>query len=213
MAVIGIPVPVNCSRCNSSFLYELVCSHSAGYLREAKESGSLLCGNCSAEERSEEKAESTIWDVPKIDYTLFSNPINDLYSRIIQSPDVLYRIDSREFEYLVADIFTKHGFDVELTPPTRDGGVDLIACRKDNITGPNLYFIECKHWRQAKKVGVAIVRQILGITYSQPSTKGLIVTSSYFTTPAKHLEQTNKYRLTLHDYTDLIGWIELLSGK
>ena len=55
----------------------------------------------------------------------------DLISKIYRDPKLLYRISPRDFEKLIAEIFSIHGFMVDLTQKTRDGGRDIIAIRSD----------------------------------------------------------------------------------
>src|SRR5271166_1023037 len=47
-----------------------------------------------------------------------------------RDPQQLLELDSRQFEELVAEIWHRFGYSVELTLRTRDGGRDVIAVRK-----------------------------------------------------------------------------------
>jgi Restriction endonuclease len=44
--------------------------------------------------------------------------------------EALFRLSPRELEVLVAALYQKLGYTVELTPPSRDGGRNVIATRK-----------------------------------------------------------------------------------
>jgi len=60
---------------------------------------------------------------------------------------------------LVAVLVSDLGFEeVELTPPAKDGGRDIIAKARNPKTGwTETYLFECKHWVAGKKVSLEIV--------------------------------------------------------
>jgi len=90
--------------------------------------------------------------------------------------------DGYEFESLICDLFRRMGFDVEQTPLSGDGGVDVIALSQDPIYSGK-YLIQCKRWRSS--VGEPAVRDLYGVVLSQNANKGIIITSSYFTDKAR----------------------------
>ena len=61
-------------------------------------------------------------------------------------PEEMYSMAPRKFEELIAAIFKNHGFRVELTPATRDGGLDIIAIEDSIITGESVHLVECKRY-------------------------------------------------------------------
>ena len=73
----------------------------------------------------------------------FPDLSEELLAEISRKPDLLHQLSPRGFECLVAAIFKNHGFEVELTAATRDGGVDIYAVRHDSF-GSLLYAIQCK---------------------------------------------------------------------
>lgn len=84
-----------------------------------------------------------------------------------------------EFEQLTAAAFRNQGYLVQDTNDGPDGGVDLIL-KKDRET----FFVQCKHWR-SNKVGVQIVRELLGVMASRGATGGFVVTAGEYTKEAK----------------------------
>lgn len=60
-----------------------------------------------------------------------------------------------------------------------DGGIDLILRKKDETT-----LVQCKHW-ETEQVGVKIVRELYGVVAAEGATKGVIVTTGYFTRDAE----------------------------
>ena len=70
------------------------------------------------------------------------------------------RMSSRDFEDWLADRLRAQGFGVRQTPPSYDGGLDLVARRRDALGVETHLWIQCKN-RQAP-VGVAVLRELRG---------------------------------------------------
>lgn len=72
----------------------------------------------------------------------------------------LHKLTPRQFEELIAYLFKNHGFDVELTARTRDGGYDIILADHSSLSaGPIL--VECKQFAPGRPVGVGVVRALI----------------------------------------------------
>jgi hypothetical protein len=54
-------------------------------------------------------------------------------------PEDLSRMHWRQFEFLVGEFFRRNGYDVVITPPSGDGGVDVRAVRSVERSGRNLF--------------------------------------------------------------------------
>lgn len=148
------------------------------------------------------------------------NPINDINSvridisevntelleMLSKHPDYLYQLSSRKFEEVVAEIMIRMGYAIELTPSTHDGGKDIYVAHKNNL-GSFLYLIECKQYSPTQKVGVKVVRDLYGVVSSENATCGIIVTTSYFTKPAKDFQEKIPFRMALHDFESLKNWL------
>ena len=134
---------------------------------------------------------------------------SSLTQKLIQlhnEPNTLRTLDRRLFEEIVAEIFDGFGFSIELTAKTRDGGRDIIAVgNKEQIAIK--YLIECKRPDPGNPVGVGIVRQLLGVVEDEKATKGLLVSTTYFSPDAKAIEERNKWRLQLNDFEHVAAWI------
>lgn len=160
------------------------------------------------------KTPEILWSYDTKDLLIFESPSLELYEYLNKEPEALYNLAPRKFEELVANIFKNNGFTVELTPSTRDGGYDIFACQNNSFSGQSIYLVECKRHKPSNKVGIGIVRQLLGVMLSEnKATKGIIVTSSTFTNPAIELQENNSHRLALNDYDDLTDWIRSLTTK
>lgn len=66
--------------------------------------------------------------------------VNDeLVHHLARHPELLYELNPRRFEELVAELLKAQGFEPTLTPQTRDGGCDIRAARSDAL-GSLLYY-------------------------------------------------------------------------
>lgn len=133
--------------------------------------------------------------------------VNDwMLSELNKNPTDLYKLSSRRFEELVAEILIRKGYNVELTPATRDGGKDIYAARKDDL-GSFLYVVECKKYKPTCKVGVNVLRDLYGILSKERATYGVAVTTSYFSKPAQDFHQELKFQMSLHDFDSIKQWL------
>jgi len=114
--------------------------------------------------------------------------------------DALYELSPRDFEALVAALYEKLGFEVELTSPQRDGGRDVVAINKAAGRQQTL-FIECK--LHTNPIGVEIVRQLRGVVGHHGVNGGVVVASSRFTRGAIR-EAGDDHRIELIDGPQLI---------
>ncbi len=49
------------------------------------------------------------------------------FEYLSENPEFLYDLSPRDFEELVAELFVREGYNVQLTKKTRDQGVDIYA--------------------------------------------------------------------------------------
>lgn len=118
----------------------------------------------------------------------------------------MYNLSPREFEELVAELFSKQGFDVELTSETRDGGCDIIATK--NIGGlPFMLLIEWKKYAKGNPVGVSFVRSLLGVQGDRKANKAVLVITSRFTKSARDFANRQQHLISLMDINDLMRMI------
>lgn len=97
---------------------------------------------------------------------LFSSIELEVLAYFGRYPELLYSLPPRKFEEIVAAVFRNNGFTVELTPETRDGGIDIVAVQKNSFGGSTLHLIECKRYLPENKVGIGIVQRMLGVVES-----------------------------------------------
>jgi restriction system protein len=127
-------------------------------------------------------------------------------------PEKMRDLPSRKFEELVAELFKDKGYDVELTPKTKDGGFDIRAFNRSD-TGRLLTLVECKRYSEQNKVEVAIVRALHGVVQSEKASCGIIATTSTFTRGAKAFREKHEYQMHLADFSILENWLRSFKTK
>ncbi len=135
----------------------------------------------------------------------------ELVRYLAAHPEKMRDLDPRKFEELVAELFRDKGYDVELTPRSKDGGLDIRVFHKSAL-GRFLTLVECKRYSERERVGVSIVRGLYGVVNMRTATSGLIATTSFFTKGAKSEQQQVKERLHLADFEELKGWLVSYRG-
>lgn len=82
----------------------------------------------------------------------------------------------QSFEELAGEVFRRQGYRVVENDSTGpDGGVDLVISKEDKH-----YLVQCKQWR-TRKVGVKVVREMLGLVTAEHAAGGVVITSGQFT--------------------------------
>lgn len=132
----------------------------------------------------------------------------ELLRRVMEQPDLVYTLHPRQFEEFTAEIMKRHGFRVQLTPISRDGGKDIYIATKDTL-GSFLYLVECKRYAPNRPVGIAHVQRLFGVVEAERATAGIFVTTSSFSHDAREFQNAVQYHLSLIDY---IGLQQLLKS-
>lgn len=158
--------------------------------------------------KNEEIYKDTLTDeqsnIIKIDF----GKINELLIReFSRNPSYLYNISPRKFEELIAHLLSDLGYEIILTPQTRDGGKDLYAIQKTRI-GPILSIIECKRYAPDKPVGVELVRSLYAVKVAERANIGVLFTTSYFTRDALEFKRSVGYELNLNDFNFIVDMIK-----
>lgn len=132
---------------------------------------------------------------------------DQIISELAQQPKRLFELEPREFEFLIARVFEGYGFEVAITPCSRDSGRDIIAIRNDPVK--QRYLIECKRYATENRVGLSIVQRLHGVVQGEDATMGLLATTSSFTDPAfEFLNRPNvRYRIDGRDFEGVHRWL------
>jgi len=129
-----------------------------------------------------------------------------LLAALAKSPRLLFQVSPRQFEEIVADLFRKEGFDVELTQATHDGGTDIIAVtQRMNIW--QKVIVECKRYAPENRVGIGVVQRALGVKDLTHANKAVVVTTSSFSREAQAVARERFWELDLKAYADVVAWL------
>jgi restriction system protein len=149
---------------------------------------------------------------PVIESPKLIRAVSDELIRLLANrPDLLYTVEPRKFEELIAELFYRNGFHVELMKQTRDGGKDIIAIY-NSMGILTKYVIECKRYSQSNKVSLGIVQRLLGVKISNSANKAILATTSTFTKDAIEFRSNHIWDLELRDYGDIVGWLKNTAG-
>lgn len=139
------------------------------------------------------------------------SPVNEkVLKYLAENPEALYQLTGRKFEEVMAEIYCKLGYNVELTKTSRDGGKDIII-RKPEVLGDFIYYVECKKYSPDKPVGVGIVRELSGVIEMDRVNGGIIATTSYFARDVRELILNNNlnYRIKLHGFHEIKNMLKM----
>lgn len=118
----------------------------------------------------------------------------------------LLQLTPYKFEEFFAHLLTRDGLEVIHTKPSRDGGVDVLAYRKEQF-GKILYAYECKRYDPSNPVGVGVVRKLAGTVLIREAKAGVILTTSRFTGPALEEAELSKI-IYPQNGQDLRTWMQ-----
>jgi restriction system protein len=117
--------------------------------------------------------------------------------------DSIRELSWQEFERLVCEAYRRKGYLAETVgSASSDGGVDI------RLTGHGeTVLVQAKHWR-VYRVGVRVVRELLGVVSSAHADRGIVVTSGGFTKDAQRFAM-DSHKIELMDGQQLAA---LVSG-
>ncbi len=134
----------------------------------------------------------------------FADLIENLANK--KNHEDLLLLNPRQFEELVAEVWGRFGYDVELTAQTRDGGRDIVAVRKAEAAVK--FLIECKRYDPSRKVEVSLVRALFGVKVDEGASKAIMATTSSLTRDAQEFVERHPWELEGRDYEGVLHWLE-----
>jgi restriction system protein len=97
----------------------------------------------------------------------------------LRDPNALHQLSWREMELFIASIYEQQGCDVVLTPPSNDGGRDVIATKEG--LGSIRIFDQVKKYKPGELVTAHDIRAMLGVLeINKNVSKGIVTTTSDF---------------------------------
>jgi hypothetical protein len=129
-----------------------------------------------------------------------------LIDEISEHPEVLDDINSREFEKLIAELYARMGYEIELRRGVKDGGLDFLAIKNEE-RDPYIIVVECKHPIKKNTIGVGFVEKLYGVGTWNDAEQSILVTSSKFSSGAEKFAMKKQDEIHLHDGKKVLEWI------
>lgn len=110
-----------------------------------------------------------------------------------------------DFEKLCAEMFRRQGYNAKVTPPTNDGGYDILLKRNGKIVT-----VECKCYKIEHKIGREAVQKFVGASYIKADEMFFITTSDFNKNVVEYAERLKKSgeKLELINGTKLLKLLE-----
>jgi restriction system protein len=144
---------------------------------------------------------------PIIDYPWDDLPYADELDATagLDSVKNLIELDGYEFEDLILLLFRSipEFDDVRKTRSRSDGGIDIVAVNKKEFTGGRVA-IQAKCYAPHHKVAIAEVREMVGSISQREFHKGIIITTSGYTSAAR--DEASRLGIELYDGERLL-WL------
>ena len=135
-----------------------------------------------------------------------------IIDEIVANPEALEDVSKRDFETLMAELFARMGYDVELYRGTKDEGIDFLAISSDDAD-PMITCVQCKHPdkvgtdKKRRTLPVATVREVYGVAKANNFDSCLSITSSDYSPDAKKFAEKKPGEIHLANADDILNWL------
>jgi hypothetical protein len=126
---------------------------------------------------------------------------------LLKSGRLLSEMHWRAFEELIGALLEIDGWSVNVTRAVKDGGIEIIAVRSDQVLGTVRSLWQAKKYGPSKKVRLHEVRELAAVRDSEKATKALVVTTSRLTRDALEWIKRDVYRLGYQQQGDIEAWV------
>jgi hypothetical protein len=105
--------------------------------------------------------------------------------KIVGDPSIVYAIDPYYFEEIVAFVYELMGLRAIVTSRSGDKGADVLVWHPSGISESPLKAVQVKRYNPSLRVGIAEIQRMKGVVIDFQARAGEIVTTSWFTSPAR----------------------------
>lgn len=124
---------------------------------------------------------------------------------LAKNGEEMSRMHWRNFERLTTEFFRRQGYEVDLGPGTKDGGVDVrVWTDKEAKAGPPIMLIQCK--RTKDNVGIETVKAFWADVVFERAESGLIATTAAVTRDSKAMCEARQYPLSFAEGNNVKRW-------
>jgi restriction system protein len=147
-----------------------------------------LCGWWNIQQTVEEKIDkytSQIYErgsygiLKKLELNDISIPLNIVRDYLVVNYESRFDVNPIYLEHIVGSVFSDHGYAVEVTASSGDGGIDIIMMND----GINQVGVQVKRYKNAVKIKE--IREFAGALLIEGLPRGIFVTTSVFQPGAK----------------------------
>jgi len=145
-------------------------------------------------------------DIDKLEIEQIMKAVsNRLAALVAEDFQNLDKIEWRQFERLIADVFDGLGFEVTLTPESKDKGKDVIL--EFTAGGKKcVYIVEIKHWRSGKRVLGETVKNFVYVMVREKQDGGLFLAPYGFANSAfRSLTEIERRRIRYGTRTKVVA--------
>ena len=136
-----------------------------------------------------------------------------IIDQIANNPEALQDLEKTQFEQLMAELFARMGYHVDLYRSSKDDGIDFLRVDvgQDETT---VFCVQCKHpdkaevGKKRRPLPVATVREIYGVAKANDMHGCVAVTSSTYTPDARRFADLKPDEIHVADAADIITWIK-----
>jgi len=132
------------------------------------------------------------------DYLRYQAEAEERLREYFQALGEFMDLSPGEFEAYIAFIFEKMGYQISLRGGSGDQGVDIEARREDEYI-----IIQCKKYSSGN-VGGPDVLKLIGSVTNERANKGILVTTSDFTSQAREIARGNPIELV--NQAGIVAW-------
>ena len=135
-----------------------------------------------------------------------------LVKAVADNPETLLTVSKTDFEGLVAELFARRGFEVDLFRPSKDDGIDFLALRNEDTPEPLIYAVQTKHpdakvdGKKRKALPVSTVREIYGVAKAWNLHGAIAVTSSTYSPEARRFAEMKPKEIEVRSAADIVEW-------
>lgn len=145
--------------------------------------------------------------------SILRSSFQELARRIADDVNFLDNIEWRDLERILGEALSALGFNVTVTPPSKDGGKDIIA-HLDVFNNQYSFVIELKHWRSGKRVDLSPVDKFLRVVINEKRTGGLFLASYGYTEDCiEAIASFKRYNLNLGDGNKIYSIFQVYKQK
>jgi hypothetical protein len=135
-----------------------------------------------------------------------------LYDGASRSLDALGHVSKSDFENLCAEIFVRRGFEVDLFRGVKDGGIDFLAVRNDDLI-PTIFAVQCKQpdqreGKNRKSLGRPVVQQIYGAAKAWDLSGAIAISGSTYSKKAAGFAANKPAEIEVVDAESLLDWLK-----